>query len=663
MKRVFAHIGFSFAVSMLLLNLINGIKQTLIITAGLAILFIASLAVKKYRQALAVPLCLGAAVFACIIFMFSYQNVANPQTALNNQSAECEFYITSLEQRSDDKYSYTIKTKSINLKGAPQNIKLKMNTKKPLNCESYQLIKGKLVFSKIGDSAFSSYGYWGKNIFLSSKLTHYKITNEHIKSPNKFILESRQRIIKALRAVPGDEGAIARALVIGDKSDISFKVYNNFRVAGCAHLMAVSGLHLTAISSFLILILKKLRIKDRASFIITIAAIIYYCAICGFSKSVTRAGIMMSVLMIGNLFSRHSDPLNSLGLACFIICINPFAVCDVGAVLSVLCVLSLCTAYKYLHPEIIKLRLFKKRRINKAAIYVIDSIALSFCILLYSICANYLFFGYVSLVSIISSIILTPLGSFATVFSLLTSFAIRLNIGIPFIIICRFINSIIISLAEIFSKISFLLISFENYFGFIAAFILIIFALCFIIDKRYLKTAAKISLVIFFAAIISMAVLNRSNSYIYIASDGAAAFCSKGSAIVYGVETSNEYYSIRQYLTSRQDKVEYICAGAENKYSSKLAEDFNCPNLVFRDYKTSVSPDLNFHIKANSNQNSFKADIEGVSFSENSDRKDISVFKNICLDKNGCIDLNEGDIIYRIKGNKYSARRFSVWEE
>ncbi|MBR3738401.1 MAG: hypothetical protein IKN26_06655, partial [Eubacterium sp.] len=225
MKRVFAHIGFSFAVSMLLLNLINGIKQTLIITAGLAILFIASLAVKKYRQALAVPLCLGAAVFACIIFMFSYQNVANPQTALNNQSAECEFYITSLEQRSDDKYSYTIKTKSINLKGAPQNIKLKMNTKKPLNCESYQLIKGKLVFSKIGDSAFSSYGYWGKNIFLSSKLTHYKITNEHIKSPNKFILESRQRIIKALRAVPGDEGAIARALVIGDKSDISFKVY------------------------------------------------------------------------------------------------------------------------------------------------------------------------------------------------------------------------------------------------------------------------------------------------------------------------------------------------------------------------------------------------------------------------------------------------------
>ena len=82
MKRVFAHIGFSFAVSMLLLNLINSIKKTLIISAGLAILFIASLAVKKYRQALAVPLCLGAAVFACIFLCFHIRMLQIPRPPL-----------------------------------------------------------------------------------------------------------------------------------------------------------------------------------------------------------------------------------------------------------------------------------------------------------------------------------------------------------------------------------------------------------------------------------------------------------------------------------------------------------------------------------------------------------------------------------------------------
>ena len=663
MKRFFAHIGFSFALTMLLLNLIN--RQSIIsyITAGLAILLVASLLIKKYRQALAVPVCLGAAVFACIIFMFSYQNVVLPEQSLDKQSAECEFYIISLEQKSNDNYTYTVKTRAIYMQNAPQNIKLKLNSKEPLECESYRIIKGRLKFSKIGNTAFSSYGYWGKSIFLSAKAKNTEITDECVSSLNKYVLKARKKMISSLMAVPGDEGALARALTIGDKSDISYKLYNDFRLSGAAHLMAISGLHLTAVSAFLLLILKKLNVNNKLSFVITIAAIAFYCAVCGFSKSVTRAGIMMTVLMLGNLFGKHSDALNSLGLAVFIICINPFAVCDVGAVLSVLCVLSLCTAFNYLSPKINQLRIFKNRKLNNAAKSILNSIVAAGCILFYSICAYYLFFGYASLTSIFSGIILTPLGSLATVVSLLTGFVARSRIGIPFILLTRYLNKLIIVLVGFFAKIRFTLISFENYFGFVAALILIIFAFCFIINRKYLKSAAVVSSVILVFAVVSMAFVNENSSYIYISSNGAAAISSQGKTAVMGIDSSGDYYSIRKYLSSRKDELEIVTAPYDNKYCRRLAEDFSCDRIVFSNIKTEIAPGFSIHYKTNGKESGITSTINEITFSENEGETDITILNNICKDKNGYIDLSDGDIIYRLSDNNYSARRFSVWAE
>ena len=429
MKRVFAHIGFSFALTMLILNLIE-IKFILPIVIGLAVVFIASLIIKKYRQALAVPICLGTALFACLIFLFSYNSVVVPEQNLSYKNAECEFYIIDLSQKDEDeKYSYLIKTQSINLPSSPQNIKLRLKTDEPLEAEAYQLIKGNLTFYKIGSNAFSSYGYWGKNIFLSSTLGEYSVSDTYKSSLMKYIIKARQEIKSRLGAINGDEGALSVALIIGDKSGISDKLYNDFKFSGASHLMAVSGLHLTAITGFILFLLKKLRIRDKASFGITIAVIIFYCALCSFSKSVVRAGIMMSVLMIGKILGRHSDSLNSLGLAAFIICINPFAVCDIGAVLSILCVLSLCTAYPYFNGKISRFNISEADKINDIIIYLLKALVSALCIMAYSLPAMFVFFGYVSPVSLISNIVLIPLGSFAITVVCPTFFGVTVHVA------------------------------------------------------------------------------------------------------------------------------------------------------------------------------------------------------------------------------------------
>ena len=665
MKRVFAHIGFSFALTMLLLNLIKA-EYVLYVMGGLAVILIASLLIKKYRQALAVPICLGAAVFACLIFTTTYNNIVKPEQSLNHQSAECEFYITDLPQNNGEEYIYTIKTKSIKLNNSPQNIKLRLKTNYKINAKSYEVIKGRLTFYQIGSSAFSSYGYWAKNIFLSSKLSDYKLTGESVNSPMLFIVKARQGVKSRLSRIPGDEGALSRALILGDKSDMSAKVKNNFKFSGTSHLMAVSGLHLTAICGFVLFLLKRLKIKDKAAFAITIAVICYYAALCGFSKSIVRAGIMMTVLMLGKIFNRHSDVLNSLGLAAFIICINPFAVCDIGAILSIVSVLALCTAYPHFYIKITKLKPFKKYELNSIFIYVLSGLATGFCIMAYSLCTTFIFFGYVSVIGLISSLILIPIGSLATILAMITSFAIRIKIGLPFILLSRFLNKIIIALVGFLASFRFSVINFENYFGFVLTAVLIIFAFCFIINKKHIKKAAIISTVIIMISFVAMGVANAYGSYVCITENGALAITSRGNTAVFGVETKDDYYAVKSFLTSRREDIDCLFITGENKFNQKLADEFNCKTIERRSCEKKFYDDFSVSCTTRREEYTFCAEINGVMLSDSNTKllkDDINIFDNTCVDKNGAIDLNHGDVIYRIYNKNYKARRVSIWEE
>ncbi|MBE6741347.1 MAG: ComEC/Rec2 family competence protein [Ruminococcaceae bacterium] len=666
MKRVFAHIGFAFAITMLVLNLVPA-KYDYYLMIGLAVLLIASLIIKKFRQALAVPVCLGAAVFACLIFILTFNLYVIPEQSLDGRKAECEFYITEEAQVNENgEYSYTIKTTEIYRQNSPQNIKLRLKTNKALDCECYELLHGTLSFFSIGDNAINSRGYWGDKIFLTSKLTAYSKTGKTVNSPMKYIEKARQGIRQRLSQIPGDEGALSRAFIIGDKSGISLKLYTAFKSAGTAHLMAVSGLHLTAICGFLLLIMKKLKIKDKVAFSAAIAVIIYYSALCGFSKSIMRAGIMMTVLMLGRIINRHGDTLNSLGLAVFIICINPFAIWDVGAVLSILSVLSLCTLYPYVFKRVKLVKPFKNYRLNDAVQYVLQGVGGAACIMLYSLGATFIFFGYISVAGLVSGIILILFGSLATVLTLITDFAIRLKIGAPFIFLCRIINRVIIFSVEKFASFRFSVISFENYFGIVFAIILIIFAFCFIINRRWLKKAAIVSFAVIALSLVSMAVVNATSSYVYIAENGAAAICSGNNTVVYNVASKNDYYSIKHFLSSKNKGIDYFIVENENAYSKQLAKQFGCNNIIENNYSKNVDGDFSFSYNNEIRPYIFKATVDGVSVAFNKYEaysNDINIYKKECTDKYGTFKLSNGDIIYRINNNHYSARRVDIWQE
>ena len=92
MKRVFANIGFSVAVALVVLNFMN-VKAALAALVASGVAFIVSVAVPKIRSGKAISLCLLGVCFACALFASFYYGTYLPQTKLFGKTASVRAYI------------------------------------------------------------------------------------------------------------------------------------------------------------------------------------------------------------------------------------------------------------------------------------------------------------------------------------------------------------------------------------------------------------------------------------------------------------------------------------------------------------------------------------------------------------------------------------------
>ena len=117
MKRVFAHLGFSAAVMLLILNFFSVTFAYIALGVVLAALCLV-LSVPRLRQGVSVWLCLVGAVVACVTFIVGVHAAYLPQQKLVGQTAQVQFYVTDV-RRGAEKNDYTVKTTAIDLPGVP----------------------------------------------------------------------------------------------------------------------------------------------------------------------------------------------------------------------------------------------------------------------------------------------------------------------------------------------------------------------------------------------------------------------------------------------------------------------------------------------------------------------------------------------------------------
>ena len=181
---------------------------------------------------------------------------------------------------------------------------------------------------------YNEYYYKSKGVLFSAEVSSLTLTGKTHRSVSYYAGILRDFAAGCLYRVSDSAGILCR-LFLGIKDDTPQSFLSDMRTLGVSHLLAVSGLHVTALLAGFDLVLTKIAGKSRAKYIILACIAIVYMAVTGFTGSVVRASLMYLLSRIALIIGRKNDPVTSLTVAGFVIvAVNPPSVYDIGFLLS-----------------------------------------------------------------------------------------------------------------------------------------------------------------------------------------------------------------------------------------------------------------------------------------------------------------------------------------
>lgn len=143
-----------------------------------------------------------------------------------------------------------------------------------------------------------------------------------------------------------------KLFVLGDKKGIS-ESYDYYKDIGVAHLLAISGMHV----SVFVLILRKIFFflsKKKQNIIISIV-LLFYSFVTGFTASILRVTTFFILNSINKNYDFKLSQMKILFLSMFILLlINPFFITNIGFLYSFACSISMILIQKYLKKNYFK---------------------------------------------------------------------------------------------------------------------------------------------------------------------------------------------------------------------------------------------------------------------------------------------------------------------
>jgi competence protein ComEC len=152
-----------------------------------------------------------------------------------------------------------------------------------------------------------------------------------------------------------DERAVAGAILLGYRDDMSNDIVQAYASSGALHVMSVSGLHVGIIFLALQFLLAwmdkypKLRIPKA---LLLIMGMMLYAILTGLAPSVMRAVVMFSFFVVAKAIKRDANMFNILAVSCLCLLLyNPYLITEVGFKLSYLAVLGIVVLYPIVHKQ------------------------------------------------------------------------------------------------------------------------------------------------------------------------------------------------------------------------------------------------------------------------------------------------------------------------
>ena len=219
----------------------------------------------------------------------------------------------------------------------------------------------------------------------------------------------RQKILSCITEIfPADTAGFAKALLLGESSELTYAQDRSFQISGIRHVIAVSGLHVSILYGFVYMFFGDRRLWNV---LLGFPLLFLFAAVAGFTPSIVRACVMQALFILVLFFNREEDPLTALAFsALLLLAINPMTITSVSFQLSASCTLGILLFGRKLKDYILSFGKLRKKGKGKSrrAKFVrwftgCISVTLSAMVFTTPLCAAY--FGLVSLIGLLTNLL------------------------------------------------------------------------------------------------------------------------------------------------------------------------------------------------------------------------------------------------------------------
>ena len=285
------------------------------------------------------------------------------------------------------------------------------------------IIKGKVrrFEAASNDGQFDVRKYYaGMGISYSMTNCAYEVMMKKPWPVRQGLFVIRKKLAHSLDALLSEEDSgVLKAMLLGDKSGMTEEIKGLYQRTGIAHIVAVSGLHISLLGMAICRLLKRLHIPLALANFISFLFVVLYGMMTGSQASAIRSVIMFSLYLLAPVVNRTYDMLTAMMLsAAVLLMFRPAYVFYSGFLLSFGAVSGISLFMPWLTElysppaNIDDIILKEKNNMQKISDQIIRfirvSIMTSLCVSLFSLPIQLCFFYTFSVYSVFLNLLIAP---------------------------------------------------------------------------------------------------------------------------------------------------------------------------------------------------------------------------------------------------------------
>ncbi len=216
-----------------------------------------------------------------------------------------------------------------------------------------------------------------------------------------------------------EDAGVLKAMLFGDKTGMDEEIKELYQRNGIAHIIAVSGLHITLWGMGLCRLLRKIRIPLSVANSVSFLFVVMYGLLTGSQASAVRSIIMFSLFLFSEVVHRTYDLMTAMSLsAALLLFWNPLYAYYSGFLLSFSAVAGIAFILPFItglskQQKLIDAMVLKKdtivgKIIKKIKKFIVSSFRVSLSVLISTLPIQIYFFYTFSIYSLILNILITP---------------------------------------------------------------------------------------------------------------------------------------------------------------------------------------------------------------------------------------------------------------